>query len=174
METIGDRVRRLRESKGIERKDLAREVDLSYTGLSDLESGKAKSSTRLHRIAEALGVSAAYLETGKDSHRVNPLPDRHSQPMRLDPAMLAETAKALRLRFAKTGGYSLEADPELFAMVYEMRLGMSDAYVSPEVFELVIQHADLTPQGAGNNGRSNGAPTHGADERKAGGSRPKG
>ena len=66
-ETIGERVRRLREAKGIARKDLAADAGMSYTGLSDLESGKARSTTKLHRLAALLDIRVAYLENGKGS-----------------------------------------------------------------------------------------------------------
>jgi hypothetical protein len=92
---------------------------------------------------------------------------QHSQTVRLDPKMLAEAARALRLRYAKVGGYDIEQDPETFAIAYEIRSGMTNAYESPDVYQLVIQHADLTPQGAGDNGRSDGAPTDVGSERKA-------
>jgi phage repressor protein C with HTH and peptisase S24 domain len=65
METIGGRIRRLREAKGLSRADLAKAVGLAYSSLSDLESGKAKTTTVLHKIAAQLGARVEYLETGK-------------------------------------------------------------------------------------------------------------
>lgn len=65
METIGARIRRLREAKRLSRADLAKAVGLAYSSLSDLESGKAKTTTVLHKIASQLGARVEYLETGK-------------------------------------------------------------------------------------------------------------
>ncbi|MGE7136007.1 XRE family transcriptional regulator [Luteibacter sp. NPDC031894] len=65
METIGGRIRRLREEQRISRADLAKAAGLAYSSLSDLESGKAKTTTVLHKIASRLGVRTEYLESGK-------------------------------------------------------------------------------------------------------------
>lgn len=75
MENIGERVRRLREERGIERPDLARAAGLSYSMLADLENGKAKTTTRLHRIADRLGVRVHYLETGDGPEEAIPTPE---------------------------------------------------------------------------------------------------
>lgn len=66
METIGDRIRRIRTKKKISREALGLEVGLKYSTIADLENGNQKSSTKLHRIAEALGVTVEELETGVD------------------------------------------------------------------------------------------------------------
>lgn len=66
METIGERVRRVREDLGISRADLAKQIGAkgeSY--ISELELGGIKKGGRLHQIADALGVSVKWLETGK-------------------------------------------------------------------------------------------------------------
>ena len=67
METIGERIKRIRDAKGVSRGDLAKVVGLAYSSLSDLESGKARTTTVLHKIASALGVRVEWLETGKGS-----------------------------------------------------------------------------------------------------------
>jgi transcriptional regulator with XRE-family HTH domain len=99
METIGNRVRRLREGKGVARKDLARVAGMSYSGLSDLESGKAKSTTKLHRLATALGVDVDYLETGKESQ---------SQSVELDLEMLKSAIVSVK-EALRTLGLELDA-----------------------------------------------------------------
>ena len=63
-ETIGGRVRKVRERKGISRPELARAAGMSYSSLADLENGNQKSTTKLHRLARALSVTAEYLEAG--------------------------------------------------------------------------------------------------------------
>lgn len=61
METVGKRVRRRREELGIQVKELARAAGIQPTALSELESGRSKTSKSLHRIATALGVSVEWL-----------------------------------------------------------------------------------------------------------------
>jgi phage repressor protein C with HTH and peptisase S24 domain len=114
---------------------------------------------------EAYGCSAVWLITGKGEQGQPGAVALSSQshPLKLDPAMIRQVGRALELRHKKTGGYNLQERPEEFAIAYEIRASMTDAYVDPEVFELVILHADLSPQGASDDGRgSDGAPTNGA------------
>lgn len=63
--TVGARVRFERESRGISREDLAAAAGIGVSTLSDLELDRSKSTTKLHRIAERLGVRTEWLETGK-------------------------------------------------------------------------------------------------------------
>ncbi len=65
METIGSRIKREREAQGVDRAELSRRSGVGYTTISELERGGMKSSTKLRVIAEALGVSLRWLETGK-------------------------------------------------------------------------------------------------------------
>ncbi|HHA2799747.1 TPA: XRE family transcriptional regulator [Stenotrophomonas maltophilia] len=65
MNTIGSRVRLEREARGIGRADLAKMTGIGYSTISELERGGMQTSTKLHIIAEALGVSVRWLETGK-------------------------------------------------------------------------------------------------------------
>jgi len=62
--TIGQRIRQTRELRKMDRRELARRAGLSYTGLSDLELDRSKSTTKLHLIAQALSVDVMWLETG--------------------------------------------------------------------------------------------------------------
>lgn len=65
---IGDRVRLVRESKTPKkwsRKQLAAMTGISETAISDLELGRSQRSLSLHKLADALGVTATWLETGK-------------------------------------------------------------------------------------------------------------
>ncbi len=65
MDSIGTRVRLEREAQGIDRKELARLTGIGYSTLSELERGGMQTSTKLRVIADALGVSLRWLETGK-------------------------------------------------------------------------------------------------------------
>lgn len=63
-ETIGDRVRKWRAVRDISVETLARKTGLRPSTLYDLESGRSKSTTKLHRIAVELRVAVSYLESG--------------------------------------------------------------------------------------------------------------
>ena len=58
---LGQEIRRLRESKGITLRELARRVGVSAPFLSDLEHGR-RSTTHLASIAKELGVPFEQLE----------------------------------------------------------------------------------------------------------------
>jgi transcriptional regulator with XRE-family HTH domain len=82
-ETIGDRLRRLREERGLTQRDLiAPGVSAQY--VSKIERGERNASVKaLRRLAKNLGVSWQYLETGHD------LVDSEVRDFRLDDAELA-------------------------------------------------------------------------------------
>lgn len=62
MTTIGQRIRRIRTERGLTQKQLAAAVGMAQSTLAELEGGASKRTTRLLRIAEALGVSASELD----------------------------------------------------------------------------------------------------------------
>lgn len=64
--TIGTRIRQARKAQdNMSRTELARRTNIPYPTLAGIENGDQGSSTRLHAIAEALGVTVSWLETGK-------------------------------------------------------------------------------------------------------------
>jgi len=65
METIGDRVKKAREAINMTRPQLAAASGVGYSTLSELERGGMQTSTKLRVIADALGVSLSWLETGR-------------------------------------------------------------------------------------------------------------
>lgn len=121
METIGSRIRVLREAMGKSRREMAAAVGIAGSTLSDLEIGRSTTTTALHRIADYLGVRAEWLETGKgDRLTKSQSVQRQSQPMRPDPAILIETQRFLEAAFNSLGKeFSMEADADIFAEVYE-------------------------------------------------------
>ena len=65
-ETVGQRLRRLRLSRGLSQRDLA-EPGVSYAYISRIESGARQPSVKaLRKLARTLGVSPEYLERGVD------------------------------------------------------------------------------------------------------------
>lgn len=62
--TLGQRIKERREEIGLGRRELAAQVGMSYATLAGIENGDQGTSTRLHKLASALGVSPEWLETG--------------------------------------------------------------------------------------------------------------
>ena len=82
-ETIGERLRRLREERGLTQRDIAA-PGVSAQYISKVERGQRTASVKaLRRIAGNLGVSWQYLETGHD------LVESEVRDFRLDDAELA-------------------------------------------------------------------------------------
>lgn len=67
LESVGDRVRRIRQERGLSQRDI--ECDgVTFAYVSRIESGdRTPSLTALIKIAEKLNVSAIYLLTGSDT-----------------------------------------------------------------------------------------------------------
>ncbi len=63
--TIGDRIKLAREHRGMSRPQLAEAAGIKYPTLAGIENNDQSATTRLPSLAEALGVSIRWLETGK-------------------------------------------------------------------------------------------------------------
>lgn len=118
-ETIGERVRREREAQGISRKDLASYAGIGVSTLSDLELGLSESTTKLHRIAEKLGLRVQWLETGRGAKLGVSEPAENYQPARLDPEKLQQSIKFLDDVFRARGKeFVASQKADLIAAVY--------------------------------------------------------
>lgn len=60
---IGDKIRKLREAKGLSQPQLAERAGVSQQLISNLESGKVKSSKKLPEIAAALGAAPSQIDS---------------------------------------------------------------------------------------------------------------
>jgi transcriptional regulator with XRE-family HTH domain len=96
--TIGERIRKERDVQGISRPQLAKLTGIPYPTLSGIESGDQGSTTRLHQIADALGVRPKWLETGEGpKHGVaEAIPRYSSQDVRPDFEKLGLAVHVLR------------------------------------------------------------------------------
>ena len=66
VESLGERLRRLRRERGLSQRDIA-SPGVSYAYVSRIEGGARQPSVKaLRKLARKLGVSAEYLETGSD------------------------------------------------------------------------------------------------------------
>src|SRR6266700_5807695 len=83
VETVGQRLRRLRQENGLSQRDLA-SPGVSYAYISRIEAGARTPSVKaLRMLARKLGVSVDYLETGRD------IRDSEQRELRLADAELA-------------------------------------------------------------------------------------
>lgn len=65
MNTIGERIKEARRVRGMSRPQLAEAAKIKYPTLAGIENNDQAGTTQLPLIAEALGVSAKWLQTGK-------------------------------------------------------------------------------------------------------------
>ena len=84
-ETFGERLTRLREDARLSQSALARRVGVSQSAVSQMESGeRSPSYGMLVQLAEALGVSVAYL-VGADVEKLSPMDEQHFRRYRALP-----------------------------------------------------------------------------------------
>jgi transcriptional regulator with XRE-family HTH domain len=101
-ETIGQRLKRLRQERGLSQRELAA-PGVSYAYISRIEAGTRQPSVKaLRRLAANLGVSADYLETGSE------LGDAERRELRL-----ADLELAVRL------GEARDVETPLFGLLDE-------------------------------------------------------
>jgi len=68
VESLGERLRRLRRERGLSQRDIA-SPGVSYAYVSRIEGGARQPSVKaLRKLARKLAVSPEYLETGRDVH----------------------------------------------------------------------------------------------------------
>lgn len=74
MNTIGSRIKQVREELGLTQSDLAKRIGAAQSTIGSLESGARNQPRKLISIAAALGVSAEWLETGRGTKEAHPQP----------------------------------------------------------------------------------------------------
>lgn len=90
METVGDRVRKVRKERKWDQTKLAKKAEMAQNSLSDLETGKTKETPQIVKLALALGVSAYWLDSGKGPKKLGELEqsilelDEHGQQTIMD------------------------------------------------------------------------------------------
>lgn len=96
MDTVGERIRKLRQDKRLTLDQLSERTGISKGFLSDAENGNRNvSSQNLLKIANELNASLDYLLRGTDTAPPNP------EPLSIPPE-LSEAARELDLSFAQT------------------------------------------------------------------------
>ena len=96
MDTVGKRIRKLREDKKMTLEVLSQRADISKGFLSDAETGNRNlSSQNLLKIANVLNASLEYLLRGADAAPPSP------EPLTIPPELI-EAARELNLSFPHT------------------------------------------------------------------------
>jgi transcriptional regulator with XRE-family HTH domain len=96
MASIGDRIREIRDVRGMSLEKLASAAEVSKGFLSDLENNKRNaSSENLLKLANALGASLDYLMRG-DAHVVEEI-----KPVQIPPE-LSIAAQQMNLSYSQT------------------------------------------------------------------------
>lgn len=65
MPEFGDRVRHLREARGLTQAELGRQCGMTQTAIANIENGHRSGSRNTAKLAAALGCDPYYLETGE-------------------------------------------------------------------------------------------------------------
>jgi transcriptional regulator with XRE-family HTH domain len=87
-----------------------------------------------------------------------------SQSVGFDGRMISETAKALRIVFARRGiTFDIEKDSNVFAVAYSIRAQMTDEVSQEELLEFGMALADMADVGSERYGRDDGDEAGGVD-----------
>jgi transcriptional regulator with XRE-family HTH domain len=168
---LSDRARSARLRAGFDNEAAAAQaIGCSRTLVISWENGSAKSigGKYLLAAARAYQVRPEWLTDGSEKDGYpwgeKAAPPHHSQSVRLEPTMIAETHRALRELYRDEGrDYSIEADPARFVQLYEMRASMP---VEPSQDDWVQFGRNISkimgPQGAVTDGRNDGVPAESA------------
>ena len=145
--TLADRIKEARFEAGIsEPAELARRAGVKPAAAYQWESGATKTlkGETLVELADILAVEARWLATGKGPKQRNQSQtDMRSQPERLDARKIAETAKALRIVFARRGAtFDIEKDADIFVVAYELRLQLPDRLTDEDMLDFGLEMAD--------------------------------
>lgn len=177
-EAFKARMKRLRLRAGLKSQQQAAEAigcERGTVGMWEAPSSAVDSvgSEYLLDVAAAYKVRPSYINTGEGDDGFPWTPDvtpgRHSQPLRLDPVMLAETHRALRkLEHGEGRTFSLEKEEDAvrFAQLYEMRAAMSAHPTQDEWVEFGQKLAAIKTPTGGGNGRGDGVPADGTSAKK--------
>lgn len=96
MQTVGDRIRQVREQLGMTQDAVAGSAGLSKGFISEVENNKRNiSAQNLLKVANALSASVQYLLEGGEYQR------RENRPVVI-PSELSKAAEQLRLTYAQT------------------------------------------------------------------------
>jgi transcriptional regulator with XRE-family HTH domain len=165
MNTTGERLRATRERAGESQDDAARAAGVKKQAISKIELDHTvdPGARTMSRLARHYGVSVEWLLDGADSPSIS----LGSETMRLIPAKVAETAKALRKHYERRNlVFNIESEPERFVLAYAARTELPSEPTEDNLIEFGSKLEAIAPLSEGRgDGRANGVPADG----KAGG-----
>ena len=124
---LSERIQKLRESRNIERKQLAKDLDVSYSSLSKYESGeRTPDCLMIKKIATYFNVSTDYL--------LNHHPENNLASIVADGKVLYSTVDTIN-KVAKLN----DIDPKLVDLLIEI----SEIGITPESLELIVKSFKL-------------------------------
>lgn len=95
MGTLGERLRQKRVERKLSQDQLGKLSGLSKSTIRDLEVGASRTTTRLHHVAEALGVNLLWLEMGVGPENVNASGDEPVKNAGIQPRPTSQIDTAL-------------------------------------------------------------------------------
>jgi tetratricopeptide (TPR) repeat protein len=148
VETIGQRLRRLRHERGLSQRELAG-LGVSYAYISRIEAGARRPSVKaLRMLARKLGVSADYLETGSE------LRETDERELKIADAelelRLAEQPQEAETRLASLRDEAVAAGDAVAASRANLALGLAaagngDTTAAIERLEAGLETFDVSP-----------------------------
>lgn len=136
MSEFKDRLKQARKNAKMTQVELAKAVNTTQGSISDLESGRNKSTTNLIEIAEALGVNPTWLATGQGEMTINSGTATHYD--NVQPAKAKKTAPLIN--WVKAGKFTEVADD-----TYEEYLPYFGDYGDDTVYWLRIMGDSMIP-----------------------------
>lgn len=120
METLGDRIRALREGSGESQPDLARVSGVKKQAIWKIENGDTRdpSAKTLVPIARHYGVTVDWIVTGDEPKFRQSLLDRQSQAERYEDEMISDTIKIIMEDLERRGDFSPMKDLERFVQYF--------------------------------------------------------
>lgn len=165
MKTTGERLRFIRERAGESQDEAARAANVKKQAISKIERDGTKEpgARTMNLLAKHYRVSLDWLLDGAESSSIS----LGSETMRLDPAKVHETAKALRKHYERRKlVFNIESEPERFVLAYTARTELPSEPTEDNLIEFGSKLEAIAPLSEGRgDGRADGVPADG----KAGG-----
>lgn len=165
METIGDRLRALREERQLTLEQAGAIADTSKQSMSQIEKGVTREpgGLALYRWADYYGVDLKWLITGKGKRAAG------SQSERLNPEMIAESIEALRRVWARRDlVFDPVAQPEMVVYAYELLAEMGDEPTTAQLIDFGAKLAERDKAKAGiDSGREEDKQSSGANRARS-------
>lgn len=135
MKIVGANIKRIREERGLTLRDLAKQLGVSASFLSQIETGKASPSlSSLKSLADSLQVTVGGL-MGEDEKVVNPVVKKNQRKV------LKHMGKGIEMYLLTSSNPNKQMEPLLFSLDKNANSGHSAYKHFGQEFVLVIKGA---------------------------------